>query len=684
MLEPAHERLTAAHARAFLDDVTALVALQKTNVVYDPAPLREVHAEATSALAQTGIRQLIVVLPEAGELDLAELVHAGSGAALQDWLRACDRLIELLETARVPVVAVVPKHALGLTFELALACDAIVALASPDARLGLPYAIHGLIPAASRTAARLARRTTTALALRALFESQTLTQREARDAGWIDTIARDPDELWRLAGEARATRERIAEPLDLAALDELGAELGERPDGNYEAARALLELARCPADRAREAHAQRFMELASSTQAASLVRIMCELPRAARAFEGIACAAQPGIREVGVVGLGNMGAALAVAAARHGYRVLVHDLDAAALAEFSRMLDETCLRDSGGPAPDVRVARRPTDFARCDLVLEAVFEELEVKHAVMRELEPQLAPRSIWASNTTTLPIRVLAEVARRPERVIGLHFMPPAEQPGSLVEIVRAAAARADVLERAAAFCRAVGKLPIESGDDWGFVTSKLFAVYMLEVVLLLAEGCDPRMLEACAPSTRFVPPPLRSFPPPVQLLDADMRLFRILFRGCLPALHEAEYQPAMDLIALLIDREGRVGRAAGGGFYDYRDERPQPWPGLRDLTPAAARPSAQLIHDRLVLAESAAAVRCLERGLARARDIELAAVWGVGFAPELGGPLAYLERLGLTRACARMRELAAAYGARFEPPGLLLEAERSGARLI
>ncbi|NOY28265.1 MAG: 3-hydroxyacyl-CoA dehydrogenase, partial [Oligoflexia bacterium] len=329
--------------------------------------------------------------------------------------------------------------------------------------------------------------------------------------------------------------------------------------------------------------------------------------------------------------------------------------------------------------------------AGSDLVIEAVVEDLKIKQHVIAQVEPLLAPDAIFASNTSALPISQLAEHSIAPDRFIGLHYFSPVEQM-PLVEIVRGQATSDRTVARALAFARQTHKTPIVVNDGYGFYTTRVFSAYLLEGAQLVAEGHDPRLVEWGARQAGMVVGPLQVFD------EVTLSL------GC-HVLEEAQRYvgDAVDItgtrLVLAMVAQGRLGKAHGAGFYDYSDgRRTGLWAGLPEVVAAVGLPSVnggtatadpvgqtRSLGRRLLLAQCAEVARRIDQGvIQRNRDAEVGAVFGIGFAPCTGGPLAFMDRVGLPALVAELDQLATTCGARFQPAPLLRKMAEDGQRFF
>ncbi|MCA9569669.1 MAG: fatty acid oxidation complex subunit alpha FadJ, partial [Myxococcales bacterium] len=293
------------------------------------------------------------------------------------------------------------------------------------------------------------------------------------------------------------------------------------------------------------------------------------------------------------------------------------------------------------------------------------------------EIENRTRKEAIFATNTSAIPITDIAAEAKHPERVIGLHFFSPVEKM-PLVEIITSAGTDDHTLARSLAYCRAIKKTPIVVNDGYGFYTTRVFSAYILEGAQLVAEGHDPVLVDWAARVAGMVVGPLQVFDEVTLTLGVH-------------AMAEAEKYlgvasiPGAELVKRMVAAD-RKGKAHGAGFYDYASGRRKgSWDGLdgvrADLGVAATDGSVEALGERLILAQVAEVGRALDAGIIRNwRDAEVGAIFGIGFAPNTGGPLSYADQRGLPELVAALRRLEAAHGERYAPARTFVEMAEKG----
>jgi 3-hydroxyacyl-CoA dehydrogenase/enoyl-CoA hydratase/3-hydroxybutyryl-CoA epimerase len=636
--------------------------------------------------------------------DIDRLYSERDSVDLRRRLAELNGLYRSLETAGVPVVAALIGSALGGGYELAMATHHRVALADPKIQLGLPEVSLGVIPGAGGTQ-RLPRMIGIQAALELIAQGKIVRGNKAVKAGLVDEVADDRDGVFAAARAWIKANPKAAQPWDHKSFRFPGprpgsdqarqifmaacAMLYKKTAGAFPAAEAAVaavaEGAPLQFDRALEVESRYFAQLATSDQAKDMLRTLWFHRTAVDKLQDQPKVEQHGFSKVGILGAGMMGAGLAFVTAKAGMQVVLKDIAQPSLDKAMEhcRAEAANLRHLPKASQDEIVARITTTLDvdaldGCDLVIEAVFENLELKHAVTKETEPKLAKTGVWASNTSAIPIADLAKVSRDASKFIGLHFFSPVEKM-QLVEVITTEATDADTLGRSLAYCKAIGKLPVVVGDGYGFYTTRVFSAYILEGAQLVAEGHDPVLVEWAARKAGMVVPPLQVFDEVT--LSLGVKGFK---QG--RAYGKNLDLPGVRLVEALAE-QGRVGKAAGQGFYEYGKDGRKLWPGLAamvgDATPDTT--GVELLGRRLLAIQALEAARAIEAGVIKHfRDAEVAAIFGIGFAPNTGGPLAWMDRQGLPALVAELDGYADAYGERYRPPQLLRDMATKGERFF
>ena len=642
--------------------------------------------------------------------DIDELQHVATSADGEELSRSGQRLLNRLAALPKPFVAAIHGAALGGGLEVALACRYRVATDHPKTVLALPEVQLGLLPGAGGTQ-RLPRTIGLQAALDMMLTGKNIRAKKAWHMGLVhelvhpaillETAMRRVRALAR--GEATPARSRSRSGRDmLLEGNALGRALVfkqarltvlKKTRGHYPAPLAVIEAVATGYQRGFEAgllhEARQFGALAVSPVSRQLVSIFfatTALKKDTGLPPGISATAQP-VRKIGVLGAGFMGAGIATVAIRAGTVVRLKDASLERLAAGLRSVREV-VREQLKRKQLTRVQYDDTlslvgattdyrGFHNVDVVIEAVFEDLAVKHAVLREVEA-VAPTAIFASNTSTIPIREIARASVRPERVVGMHFFSPVHKM-PLLEVIVTPETSADTTATVVAYGRSLGKTVIVVQDGPGFYVNRILAPYINESGKLLDEGVSVDAVDAALLSFGF---PVG----PITLLDEVGLDIAGKSGPIMAAAFGDRMQPSVTLQRVI--ESGRLGRKAKRGFYRYdaKGKRLGVDEGIAALTPAGgARRSLpdDEIQRRTVLPMLNEAVRCLEEGVIRsARDGDIGAIFGIGFPPFHGGPFRYLDTLGAASVVQQLDALEARFPGRFAPAPLLRAKAMANAR--
>lgn len=647
-----------------------------------------------------------------GNLD--ELMQARDPQATLANVTVIKSQLRRLETLGVPVVAAVAGSALGGGLEIALACHHRVVLDDPSVRLGLPEPTLGLLPGAGGVV-RSVRLLGLATALtELLLRGRRLLPTRALELGLIDELAGDRDELMAKARAFIDANPQSVQRFDVKGyrvpggtptspalaqvLPSFPANLVKQLKGAHYPAQhhilcAAVEGLNVDLDTALTIEGRYFADLATGQIAKNMIQAFWFDLNTVNGG-GSRPAGVPPWRasRVGVLGAGMMGAGIAHAFASAGVAVVLKDVSVEAAEkgkDRSRRLVDKAVgagRLSQHQADALLDRITPTgdagDLSGCDLVVEAVFEDQDLKHRVFAEVEGVVAPAALLASNTSTLPITGLAQGVQRQADFIGMHFFSPVEKM-PLVELIVGRQTSDEALARAYDAVRQIGKTPIVVNDSRGFFTSRVFGRFVLEGAALLAEGVPPMSVERAALQAGFPAGPLTlldevTLTLPLKIEDQAREAAR-RDGSLLPPEH-----PGVAVLRRLVDGHGRTGKAAGRGFFDWKPDK-RVWPGLADEfgTGAATVPFRDA-QERMLFAMAVETARCVEEGVLRSvPDANVGSILGIGFPPLYGGVLQYVDQYdgGVSAFVARADELAEAYGERFRPPALLRsDAVRAG----
>lgn len=637
-----------------------------------------------------------------------------------------NRLCRQMETSGKPVVAAINGTALGGGYEVCLACHHRVALNSePSARsksqIGLVEVTIGLLPGGGGTQ-RLPRMIGMEAALPLLLEGKKVSPREALALGMVDELATTPDEMM-----AKAHAWILANPSPLQPWDERDKKTGkivgkdnfkipggnvqtpvgarifgagtamvmDKTKGNYPAPLEILgcvyEGLQVNMDRAIMIEARHFVKVATSKVAKNLIQIMfLGMNEANKGASRPKDQPKTEVKKVGILGAGMMGAGIAYVSAQAGIQVVLKDVSLEA-AEKGKAYSRTLLQKGvergkvdAGKVEGILNLITPTDqyadMQGCDLIIEAVFENRDLKATVTREAEPMLAANGnpaggVFASNTSTLPITGLAEASARPDSFIGLHFFSPVDKM-MLVEIIMGKQTSDYALAVAMDYVRKIRKTPIVVNDSRGFYTSRVFSTYTSEGMELLKDGVNPVLIENAGRDAGMPVGPLAVSDEVA--LDLVYKIADLSVKAGLLPETDTSYQIGKTFVEL-----GRVGKKGKAGFYEYPEgEKKFLWPGLAELFPLAERqPTVDEVKKRLLYRQVLETIRCVEEGVIRTKlDADLGSILAWGFPAYTGGTLSFVDFIGLGAFVAECDRLADTYGERFRPTDKLRDMATSG----
>lgn len=641
--------------------------------------------------------------------ELIKVTQADANGFYQMILKIKGQL-RRLESLGKPVVAAINGAALGGGWEICLACHHRIALDESHVQLGLPEVTLGLLPGGGGVV-RMVRLLGIEKALPYLAEGKKVRPDQALKAGLIHDIAKDRDELLAKARAFIAANPTAVQPWDVKGYKIPGGTpstpavaqmlaiapsvLRDKTKGCFPAPEkimcAAVEGAQVDFDTAQLIEARYFTELTTGQVAKNMIGTfwfqLNEINAGSSRPKG---PARHETKKVGVLGAGMMGAGIAYVSAAAGIEVVLKDVSIEAAekgkAYSAGLLDKKVARGHlSAEKRDAFLARiKPTvddaDFDGCDLIIEAVFENRELKGKVTAAAEAAALPDAVIASNTSTLPITGLATAVAKPEKFIGLHFFSPVDKM-PLVEIIRGEKTSDETLARGFDYVLQIRKTPIVVNDSRGFFTSRVFGTFTNEGIAMLGEGVSAAMIEN---ETRKAGMPVG----PLAISDEVSMSLMTHIRNQTAADLKAEgkampQHPAFAVIDLMVNEFKRPGKAAGGGFYEYpAGGKKHLWPELKARFEKADRQIPQEdVRDRILFIQAIETVRCVEEGvLLSTADANIGSIFGIGFAAWTGGALQFINQYGLDDFVARARYLAEQYGERFEPPALLLEKAAKG----
>ncbi|WP_406281930.1 3-hydroxyacyl-CoA dehydrogenase NAD-binding domain-containing protein [Streptomyces sp. NBC_00209] len=661
--------------------------------------------------------------------DLKEMIRIGPDNAQLafDTGTAIKNSLRRIETLGKPVVAAINGAALGGGYEIALASHHRIALDAPGSRIGLPEVTLGLLPAGGGVTRTVRLMGIADALLKVLLQGTQYTPRRALENGLVHEVAATPEEMLDKARAFIDAHPESRQPWDVkgykipggtpshpkfaANLPAFPSNLKKQIAGAPMPAprnilAAAVEGSQVDFETALTIEARYFTELVTGQVSKNMIQAfffdLQAVNSGASRPQGIE---ERRVRKVAVLGAGMMGAGIAYSCARAGIEVVLKDVSAQAAAKgkaySEKLLDKALSRGRTTEAErDELLARiTPTgdvaDLAGCDAVIEAVFEDTALKHKVFQEIQDVIEPDALLCSNTSTLPITVLAEGVSRPVDFIGLHFFSPVDKM-PLVEIIKGEKTGDEALARAFDLVRLIRKTPIVVNDSRGFFTSRVIGQFINEGVAMVGEGVEPASVEQAAAQAGY----------PAKVLslmdELTLTLPRRIRNETRKAVEEAggtwPEHPADTVIDRMVDEFGRPGRSGGAGFYEYdaTGRRTRLWPGLREHFGGSggrspdghsAKRDTEIsftdMQERMLFSEALDSVRCLEENvLITVADANIGSIMGIGFPPWTGGVLQYINGYegGLPGFVARARELAERYGDRFLPPALLVEKAEKG----
>lgn len=641
--------------------------------------------------------------------DIEMLLSLDSSQAVFDMVEGMKAMLRKLETCGKPVVAAMNGTTLGGGYEVALATHRRICINNPRAQIGLPEVKIGAFPGGGATV-RLPRMIGIQAAMGLMLEGKTLKPEKALAAGLIDELALNDEDLMDKARAWIKANPAVQAPWDVKGFKMPGGDannprnvqmlaiapamLHAKTWGNYPAPencmKAVTDGSRVDFDTASRIESRLFAatiaDQTSKNMMSTLWFQLNAIKRGASRPEGVP---PQKVTKLGVLGCGMMGAGIAYVSAKVGIEVVMKDVSQEAADKgkdwFKGVTDKQVARKrmTQEKADEILGRMHPTadynDLAGCDLVIEAVFEDRELKASVTQATEAVLAEDAVYSSNTSTLPITSLAEASRNAANYIGLHFFSPVEKM-PLVEIIMGEKTSPETLAKAFDYVQQIKKTPIVVNDSRGFYTSRVFSSYVNEGMAMLAEGIDAQMIENAGLMTGMPVAPLA-------LTDeVAISLCHHIMTQTAKDL-EAEGKPLPDtpavaVVAKMVEELDRPGKRSGKGFYDYSEGKKALWPGLKEQF-GATRTDVDIkeMKERLLFIQANETARCYEENVVCSLpDANIGSIFGWGFAPWTGGTLQYIQHVGLDYFIERSQELASQFGERFKPADILLKMQAEG----
>jgi len=652
--------------------------------------LDELRASIRRANADDGVRGIVIIgsdkhFSAGADVNIFEGLSGDEDAI--ETSRVFQEAFDAVEASEKPVVAAVTGKVIGGALELAMSChfricDAATRLSMPEVRLGIN-------PGAGGTQ-RLPRLIGPQAALKMLLTGKSIGADEARDLGLVDDVrqfgrfievARELIASGKVIGTSQRT-DRIGSP-DYADAEKLAAK--ERDE--VIAPRVILQTVRTGIEDSfaagLQAEQQAFAECMRTLATRNRIYMFFATRKTAHApdLEGVAPAK---VLSVGVAGMGSMGAGIAHAMIAAGRSTIVCDADEAAIGRGSKRIRKSLDKQlAGGRISQEKHDRTLgllsttsewSDLAGCDLVIEAVYEDIDVKRAVLGMIEAACGPETVIATNTSTLSLDDLSTGLKRPERLVGLHFFNPAQRM-PLVEVIRSDRTDPSVTATAMSLAKSIGKTPVLVRNREGFLVNRLFVPYLNEAFRLLQDGAEPEAIDAAMVKFGFAMGPLTL----IDMAGIDILAFTdAVLQAAFP-----HHDGSCPIVQRLVDA-GLLGQKTGSGVYRYipgdytRHENQAAAEIIAQVRTETGMPrrdvDAEEITDRLTLRMVSEAFYILSERIAqRESDIDAATALGIGFPTFRGGVLKYARDIGTEKVIDRLEQLTERFGRRFRPCELL-----------
>ncbi len=646
--------------------------------------------------------------------DLKSMIKLGPDDAGEafDTVESVKRDLRALETLGKPVVAAINGAALGGGLEIALACHHRIAADVKGLVVGLPEVTLGLLPGGGGVTRTVRMFGIQNAFMNILSQGTRFKPSQAKETGLVDELVGSVEELVPAAKAwIKANPDSHTQPWDVkgykmpggtpsspalaGVLPSFPALLKKQLKGApMPAPRAILDAAvegaQVDFDTASRIESRYFAQLVTGQTAKNMIQAffldLQHINGGGSRPDGIESVK---IHKIGVLGAGMMGAGIAYVSAKAGYEVVLKDVSIEAAQKgkgYAEKLEAKALQrgktteeKSKELLDRITPAADPADLKGVDFVVEAVFENQDLKHKVFQEIEDVVEPNALLGSNTSTLPITGLATGVKRQEDFIGIHFFSPVDKM-PLVEIIKGEKTSDEALARVFDYTLAIGKTPIVVNDSRGFFTSRVIGTFVNEALAMLGEGVEPASIEHAGSQAGYPAPPLQlSDELNLELMHKIAAASRKGGGRCWRRVYVPH--PAEAVVEKMIELE-RPSRLKGAGFYEYVDgKRTRLWPGLRETFKSGSTdlPLQDMI-DRMLFAEALETQKCLDEGvLTSTADANIGSIMGIGFPPYTGGSaqfiVGYQGALGTGKEAfvARAKELAARYGDRFLPPASL-----------
>lgn len=621
------------------------------------------------------------------DLDMFLNTEKASQALQQS--RKLQSILRKLETWEKPVVAAINGSALGGGLELALACQHRIAINHRSLKFGLPEVTLGIMPGGGGTQ-RIIRTIGIEKGLPLLLQGNTVSPIQGKELGFIDTLVDTQQELMETAKAFIEQNPRCQQPWDRSGNDRdpydprtekgraffsvsssmLAEKARGKGDGPLSILKAVYEGSQLTLEPACEVEARYFASLLSKPITKNIIQTAFHaVQRCRKLGDHLTEEAQP-IKSIGIIGAGVMGQGIAHVAVKLGLEVLLkdNDLSTAEMGKnnISKVLDK-------GLSNIIQTTDNFEDFKSCDLIVECVSENSDLKKALFKEIEEHVSEETIIATNTSSLPLSMLGNDLSHPERFLGLHFFSPVPKM-PLVEIIKAEKTNQTSLIRTLKFAKALKKTPILVRDGHGFFTTRVFCKYITEGVALLREGFPAPLIENAGKLLGF---PLG----PLEIADeVSLSLIKNLLQEKLKYLKTTEFtdpteKVTLQTVQIFVDNNERFGKKSKKGFYDYPAEKTK---SLAQKTLSYEDPEKremlEVCKDRLFSIQLVEALKCYEEGIINtAHEGDVASIFGWGFPVSTGGIISACHHEGNDKFLEKLIKLQSQWGDRFAPPKIL-----------
>jgi 3-hydroxyacyl-CoA dehydrogenase/enoyl-CoA hydratase/3-hydroxybutyryl-CoA epimerase len=685
----------------------------KSMNVLTPELMADLESRVAEAAVDDAVRGVVLTSGKKAFIagaDIKDMVTAyDRGVTAEEaagFSRELNRVLRGIETCGKPVAVAINGLALGGGLEVCLACHYRVLASDTGAVLGFPEVNIGLLPGAGGTQ-RAPRLVGFRNAATMILQCKNQRPQQALEIGLVHELAPaaeiverarrwvlekgDPEQPWDKKG-FKFPGGGLAHPSTAQTFMGGNALLAKTTKHNYPAPiaaqSAMYEGAATTFDAGLGIESQYFGTLLAGPVARNMMRTLFvnkgKADKLARRPEDIE---KSQVKKLGILGAGMMGAGIAHVSARAGMEVVLLDTSLEN-AERGKGYSEGLLRkatergySTGEKAAALLRRIHPTtsyhDLQGCDLVIEAVFESMELKADVTRKTEAVVPETCIFASNTSTLPITGLAKASERPKQFIGLHFFSPVDKM-PLVEIILGEQTNDEAIARSLDYIRQIRKTPIVVNDSRGFYTSRVFSTYTTEGISMLAEGVKPALIENAAKMAGMPVGPLAVTDEVTIELAWKIGRETAAAKGI-----DYPHDTASQAIAKMVEELDRKGKRFGKGFYEYPEGgRKYLWPGLAEhFPPAGEQPDLEALQTRMMVIQALETARCVEEGVVmHAEDGDIGSVFGWGFPPYTGGTLSFIDTMGIAEFVAECDRLAEIHGDRFAVSGWLRERAGKG----